>query len=85
MRGWPKCRKVLLDQPEEDTITINLVDVLLKDVNVRRIFYYIEYHYEPFEYTELGTGYSKGEIDLVVLLDQSRERTAVRLTERCWL
>ena len=71
---WPKCRKVLLDQPEEDTITINLVDVLLKDVNVRRIFYYIEYHYEPFGYTELGTGYSKGEIDLVVLLDQSRER-----------
>ena len=52
---------------------MNLVDILLKDVNVRRIFYYIEYHYEPFGYTDKGTAYSKGEIDLAVLLDQSRD------------
>ena len=71
---WPKCVAVLPHQPDEDTITINLVDILSKDAQARRLFHYIEFHYEPFGYTPNGTAYSKGEIDLVVILDEQRDR-----------
>jgi hypothetical protein len=71
---WPKCLAVLPSQPDEDTITINLVDLLSKDQQARRLFHWLEFQYEPFGYTPDGTAYSKGKIDMAVLLDQERER-----------
>lgn len=71
---WPRCLAVLPDQPNEDTITINLVDILSKDPQARRLFHWLEFQYEPFGYTREGTAYSKGIIDMAVLLDQERER-----------
>ena len=71
---WPRCLAVLPDQPGEDTITINLVDILSKDANARRLFHHLAYQHEPFGYTAEGTAYSKGKIDMALLLDQERER-----------
>ena len=45
---WPACIALLPGQPGEDTITINLVDLLGKDATVRRLCHWIEYQYEPF-------------------------------------
>ena len=71
---WPSCLKVLPDQPREDTITENLVAQISKDREARRLFHNLEYHYEPFGYTREGRAFSKGEIDMAVLLDQERDR-----------
>ena len=71
---WPTCLAVLPGQPDEDTITINLVDILLKDQQARRLFHWLEFQYEPFGYTPAGAAYSKGKIDMALLLDQERER-----------
>lgn len=71
---WPQCLAVLPRQPDEDAITINLVAILSKDVNARRLFHHLAYQHEPFGYTEKGTAYSKGKIDMALLLDQERER-----------
>ncbi|MYB36327.1 MAG: hypothetical protein F4Y26_02835 [Gammaproteobacteria bacterium] len=71
---WPRCRDVLPDSPAEDTITENVVAVLSKDAQSRRLFHHVEYHYEPFGYTPEGFAFSKGEIDMAVLLDQERDR-----------
>lgn len=40
---WPQCLTVLPDQPGEDTITINLVNVLSKDQEARKLFHWLEY------------------------------------------
>ena len=71
---WPRCLAVLPDNPCEDTITENLVAVVSKDAQARRLFHHLEYHYEPFGYTPDGRAFSKGEIDMAVLLDQERDR-----------
>ena len=71
---WPKCLKVLPENPYEDLITENLVAVLARDAQARRLFHYVEYHFKPFGYTAEGLAYSKGEIDMAVLLDQERDR-----------
>lgn len=71
---WPQCLAVLPDQPGEDTITINLVNVLSKDRETRSLFHWLEYQYEPFGFTDAGLAFSKGKIDMAVLLDQERER-----------
>ena len=71
---WPKCLAMLPCQPDEDIITINLVDILSKDPQARRLFHWLEFQYEPFGYTPDGMAYSKGKIDMVLLLDQERER-----------
>ena len=71
---WSRCVAVLPQDPDEDTITINLVDIVSKDAKARRLFHYVEYHYEPFAYTADGLAFSMGEIDMAVLLDQDRER-----------
>lgn len=71
---WPVCVAVLPGQPEEDAITINLVHHLGKDPIVRRICHWVEYQYEPFGLASDGSRYSKGKIDLAVLLDRERER-----------
>lgn len=71
--GCSLCRAVLPSNPDEDTITINVVDVLSKDADARRWFYHLEYPYEPFGYTSDGWAYSKGRVDMAVLLDFERE------------
>ncbi|WP_434722342.1 hypothetical protein [Mesorhizobium sp. RIZ17] len=71
---WPACMALLPGQPEEDTITINLVALLSQDAVVRRICYFIIYQHEPFGAHPGGTKFSKGKIDFAVLLDQERER-----------
>ena len=71
---WPACRSVLPSQPDEDTITMNLIAILNRDAEARRLFYWIEFHFEPFGYLADGTAYSKGEIDMAVFLDQNREK-----------
>lgn len=71
---WPICVARLPGQPEEDTITINLVDLLSKDAAVRRICYFVIYQHEPFGTHPDGSKFSKGKIDVAVLLDQERER-----------
>lgn len=71
---WPQCVALLSTQPEEDDITINLVHLLGKDPVVRRICYWLEYQFEPFGTAPSGTKFSKGKIDVAVLLDWERER-----------
>ena len=71
---WPRCVAVLPVEPDEDTITINLVDILSRDAKARRLFHHLAYQHEPFGYTADGWAYSKGKIDMALLLDQERER-----------
>ena len=71
---WPACMAVLPRQPEEDDITINLVDRLGKDPVVRRLCHWIEYQFEPFGFAPDGSKYSKGIIDIAVLFDWERDR-----------
>jgi hypothetical protein len=71
---WPACLAPLPPQPDEDTITINLVHFLMKDPVVRSICHWVEYQYEPFGVHPNGARFSKGIIDLAVLLDWERER-----------
>ncbi|MCY3940650.1 MAG: hypothetical protein OXG29_06155 [Gammaproteobacteria bacterium] len=71
---WPMCLAVLPKKPDEDTITINLVNILSRDARARRLFHHLAYQHEPFGYTADGWAYSKGKIDMALLLDQERER-----------
>lgn len=71
---WPACVALLPGQPEEDTITINLVHLLSVDALVRRICHFVTYQHEPFGTHPGGAKFSKGKIDIAVLLDQERER-----------
>ena len=71
---WPRCVAMLPGEPDEDTITINLVDILSRDPKARRLFHHLAYQHEPFGYTADGWAYSKGRIDMALLLDQERER-----------
>lgn len=71
---WPACVVLLPGQPEEDTITINLVALLAKDAVVRRICYFVIYQHEPFGTHPGGAKFSKGKIDIAALMDQERER-----------
>ena len=71
---WPKCLAVMPPSPNEDDITLNLKSTLTKDEEARRIFYYLEYQFEPEGFTDDGLAFSKGKIDLAVMLDQSSSR-----------
>lgn len=71
---WPKCVAGLPRQPPEDTVTIRLVGLLLKDPGARRLFHWLEFQFEPFGFTADGTAYSKGRIDMALVLDGERER-----------
>lgn len=70
---WPACMVLLPGQPLEDTITINLVDLLWKDATVRRLCHWIEYQYEPFGLAPDGSKFSKGKIDIGVLFTWDRD------------
>lgn len=71
---WGACLAVLPVQPEEDIITINLVHHLSRDPIVRRLCHWVEFQYEPFGTSPTDLKFSKGKIDLAVLLDWERER-----------
>jgi hypothetical protein len=71
---WPACIGLLPGQPEEDDITINLVDLLWKDPVVRRLCHYVEYHFEPWGIDVNGARFSKGQIDIGVLIEYDRDR-----------
>ena len=71
---WPKCVEVLQSHPHEDAITINLVHLLSKDPGARRLFHWLEFQYEPFGFTSDGMAYSKGRIDMALIVDRERER-----------
>jgi len=68
------CAALLGAQPNEDSITINLVDVRNKNPIVRRICHWIEYQFELFGTDAVGAKFSKGKINLAVLLDWERDR-----------
>lgn len=70
---WPRCLAVLPPQPDEDTITANLVDLLQRDPDTRRRFLWIDFQYEPFGHTREGMAFSKGSIDMAVILNQDRD------------
>ena len=70
---WPRCIANLPVHPDEDTITIQLVDALSRDPGARRRGV-IEYQFEPFGDRPDGIAYSKGKIDMAVLLDRTRRR-----------
>ncbi|MCA1197922.1 hypothetical protein K9B35_08085 [Sphingomonas sp. R647] len=71
---WPTLLDLLPGQPDEDTITINLVSLLGKDPVVRRLCHWIEFQFEPTGTHPTGAQYSKGQIDLAVILDWDRTR-----------
>lgn len=71
---WPQCLSILPPSPEEDVITFNLRSLLTKDAEARLIFYHLEYQFEPESFTPDGLAFSKGQIDLAVLLDQGCTR-----------
>lgn len=70
---WPGCIAGLPAQPDEDAITMQLVDVLSRHPGTRRLGV-IEYQFEPFGDHPDGFVYSKGKIDMAVLLDRTRRR-----------
>lgn len=71
---WPNCLEVLTPQSDEDTITLNLVEVLWKDAKVRRFLHWIEFQFEPVGYSANGAAYSKGQIDIAAFIDRERHR-----------
>ena len=73
MAVWPRCLTVLPPRPDEDTITANLVDLLQRDPDIRHRFHWIEFQYEPFGHAPGGTAYSRGRVDLAVILSQDRD------------
>ena len=71
---WPDCLLVLPNQPQEDDITFNLVARFLrKDRHVRKWFHWVAFQYHPPGYEPNGLAYSKGRIDMAVLLDPQAE------------
>ena len=71
---WSMCVEVLQGHPHEDAITINLVHLLRKDPGARRLFHWLALQYEPLGFTAEGTAYSKGRIDMALLVDREHER-----------
>ena len=65
---------MLRSHPHEDAITINLVHLLRKDPGARRLFHWLALQYEPLGFTSEGTAYSKGRIDMALLVDREHER-----------
>ena len=74
MAVWPMCVARLSRESHEDSITTNLVEILSRDVEARRLFHYLDYQYEVIGFTDDGLAFSKGKIDMALLLDQEREK-----------
>lgn len=71
---WPRCLALLPTNPEEDLITRNLINLLLKDEETRQLVYWMEYQFHVWAFTVDGLALDKGIVDMAVLLDQERER-----------
>lgn len=71
---WSTCVAILPNEPDEDMITTNLVNLLNKDMKARRLFHHLAYQHEPFGFNSKGWAYSMGRIDMALLVDQERER-----------
>ncbi len=71
MAVWPRCVERLPDNPSEDTITLNLVEFLLSDPVARNLFVYLAYQHEVRGLKDGGEVYSKGRIDMALLLNQA--------------
>ena len=69
---WPDCTAVLTRHSDEDTITRTIVDRIGR-LGAARRYLHLEYHFEPFAYTASGATLSKGQIDIAVLITNSRE------------
>ena len=70
---WPRCIAALPAYPDEDSITISIVNTISRDPEARRLFY-LEFHYEPISYNVDGWVYSKGQIDMALVLDSKRDQ-----------
>ena len=70
----PDCIETLHDNPHEDEITVNLVNRLRSDTEIRRLFHHCQYQFEPLGYDENGIAYSKGKIDFAFFWDQDQEK-----------
>jgi len=71
LKVWPKCLDVIPEQPEEDFITENLVNLLSKDIVVRKLGH-LDYQYEPFKTRPDGAVESTGAVDFALILDNDR-------------
>lgn len=69
---WPKCLALLPSQPEEDCITQNLIHLLSKDEDARRLGY-IDSQYEPFHILPNGAVSSTGYIDFALIINNDRD------------
>ncbi len=69
----PGCVAKLPAQPDEDTITIQLVDALTGNPGARRLGVIVN-QFPPFGRRPDGIAYSKGRIDMAVVLDRSSRR-----------
>ncbi|UPT63345.1 MAG: hypothetical protein M0D54_01910 [Hyphomonadaceae bacterium JAD_PAG50586_4] len=69
---WPACQAALPANADEDLITRNLVNLLLRDGETREFVHWIQDQFPVWEYTAGGVGIEKGIVDMAVLLDQER-------------
>ena len=67
---WPGCIAKLPVQPDEDCITIQLVDALSHHPGARRLGF-IVYQFVPRGHHPDGIAFSKGKIDMAVLLNRT--------------
>ena len=70
---WPGCIANLPVQPDEDKITLQLVDVLSVDPGARCLGFII-YQFVPRGHRPDGTPYPKGKIDMAVLLNLTQSQ-----------
>ena len=70
----PICIAAMPKNPNEDDITINLLDRFYLDAVIRKLFHNWEYQFEPRGHDENGVAYSKGKIDFVVFWDQDQRK-----------
>ena len=71
---WEQCVARLPEDPYEDAITINLVKNLRRNTKARRLFHHLGYQHDPVGNAPGGWVYSKGKMDMVLLLDPGCER-----------
>ena len=70
----PGCVAALGDNPKEDQITLNLVNLFRKDPKIRRMFHDWEFQFEVAECDANGVYSSKGKIDIALFFDQRKEK-----------
>jgi hypothetical protein len=69
---YPACITALGSTADEDAITLNLVTKLLGDPEVRELFHYIEFQFQPTA-IQNGVHVSLGIIDMAAFRDQNRD------------